>query len=187
MPENETPDSKFAWFCLRSQLKHERIAGAHLRRQNGVEVFVPTIRFKRKTRYGSAWVTEALFPSYLFARFDWSRSLRLVHYSPGISEVVHFGCHWPVVAAEAMDELRSLFGSDEIHVIPDEVSPGDSVQIAGGCFHGLHAVVDHVMPSRKRVAVLLDFLGSQAQVEIDFDMVVKESDERQLVLRGNQG
>ena len=140
MLEDSENNSNFAWFCLRSQLKHERIAAAHLRRQCQLEVFVPFIRFQRATRYGPVWVTEALFPSYIFARFDWANSLRRVYYSPGVCEVVHFGCHWPIVPEKAIEELRFAFGPHEIHVIPAEMSPGDHVQIAGGCFHGLHAV-----------------------------------------------
>lgn len=179
-------DPKLAWFCLRSQPKHEHIAAAHLRRRNNLEVFVPRIRFKRKTRHGLVWVTEALFPNYLFARFDWNSSLRQIYHSPGVSEVVHFGPHWPVIPDETIDGLRAALGKNEIHVISAEVSLGDSVQIVGGSFHGLHAVVARIMPSAKRVAVLMDFLGSQTAVELDLGMVIKDTDERELILRENR-
>jgi transcriptional antiterminator RfaH len=177
---------KLAWFCLRSQLKHEHIAAAHLRRRNHIEVFVPRIRFKRITRHGLVWVTEALFPNYLFARFDWNSSLRQIYYSPGVSEVVHFGSHWPVIPDEAIDELRASLGKNEIHVIPAEVSRGDPVQIVGGSFHGLHAVVARIMPSAQRVAILMDFLGRQTAVELDLGMVVKETDARKEILCENR-
>ncbi len=58
-----------AWYCVRSQNKHEHIAAAHLRMLDGVTVFCPRIRFKRTTRRGVVWVTEGMFPGYLFARF----------------------------------------------------------------------------------------------------------------------
>jgi transcriptional antiterminator RfaH len=175
-------DPKVAWFCLRSQLKHEHIAAAHLRRRDGTDVFVPRIRFKRITRVGTVWVTEALFPSYLFAKFDWSVSLRQICHSPGVSGVVHFGTHWPVIPDEVIDELRVLLGTDEVHVVPEEVSPGDPVQIAGGSFHGLHAVVSRVMPGSKRIAVLLEFLGRQTAVELDLGMVTKSNGPRDPIL-----
>jgi len=177
---------KLIWFCLRSQPKHEHIAAAHLRRLENVEVFVPRIRFKRRTKRGSVWVTEALFPSYLFARFDWHDSLRQIYYSPGVSGIVHFGPHWPAIPDEAIAGLRATLGEEEIHEIPAEVSPGDSVRIAGGSFHGLQAVVSRVMPGASRVAVLLDFLGSQRAVELDLEMVVREMDERVSIIRANE-
>jgi transcriptional antiterminator RfaH len=175
-------DPKTAWFCLRSQPKHECIAAARLRRLDSVEVFLPRIRFRRPTRRGPVWVTEALFPNYLFARFDWKKSLRMVHHSPGVSRVVHFGVHWPTISDDVIDELRAMLGLDEVHVIPMEVSPGDRVKIAGGNFHGFHAVVTQVMPGQKRVALLLDFLGQQSTVKVDAALVVKDADERETIL-----
>ena len=174
-------DSKPAWFCLRSQPKHEHIAAAHLR-MHAIEVFVPRIRFKRLTRYGQVWVTEALFPNYLFARFDWHGSLRQIYHSPGVSEVIHFGTHWPVIPNEVIDSLRSSLGNEDVHVIPEAVSPGDLVQIAGGSMHGLRAVVSRVMPGAKRVAVLMDFLGRQATIELELGKVVKEINCREPIL-----
>ena len=185
MHGNESHDSKVAWFCLRSQPKHEHIAAAHLQ-QNNVAVFFPRIRFKRTTRTGPVWVTEALFPNYLFARFDWVNSLRLVCHSPGVSEVVHFGLHWPVVPDEAIAEMRACLGDNEIHIISPEVAPGDAVQISGGCMHGLRAIVTQIMPGKKRVAVLLEFLGQQTSIGLDLSMVVKEANERGLILPSSE-
>src|SRR6185312_13830264 len=68
-PLNTWPTST-AWFCLRTHPKHECVAAAQLRQEANIEVFLPRIRFKRATRCGPAWVTEALFQNYLFAKFD---------------------------------------------------------------------------------------------------------------------
>src|SRR5439155_9753940 len=100
--------------------------------------------------------TEALFPNYLFARFDWQTSLRRVQSAPGVSGVIHFGERWPTIADEVMEELRRLFGEAELHVLPGAPAVGDAVEIAGGAFHGLEAVVTQVLPARERVTVLLD-------------------------------
>ena len=181
MQVKERPDLKVAWFCLRTQPKHEHIAAAHLQ-QNQVEVFFPRIRFKRTTRKGPVWVTEALFPNYLFARFDWGNSLRLVCHSPGVSGVVHFGVNWPIVPDEAIEEMHACLGKNEVHVISPEVSLGDAVRIAGGCMHGLQAIVTQVMPGSKRVAVLLEFLGRQTSIRLDLAMIVKEANERRVIL-----
>ena len=178
-----TPESalKPAWFCLRSQPRHEHIAARHLRQLREVDVFLPRIRFRRKTRQGIAWVTEALFPNYLFARFDWKASLRRVHHAPGVSGVIHFGDRWPTIPDEVVDDLRRLFGQEELHILTSEPDVGEAVQIAGGVFHGLRAVVTQVMPARNRVTVLLEFLGRQTAVELPLDQVVREGNERRRV------
>lgn len=159
-------ESGAAWFCLCTQPKHEHIAGAHLE-QDGQEIFLPRIRFKRPTRNGSTWATEALFPGYLFARFDLAECLRKVQYARGVRYVVHFGDHWPIVPDSVIHELRTAVGSEHIRVVPDSFQLGETVEITGGAMQGLSAVVTRVMPSQARVAVLLDFLGRQTTVEID--------------------
>ena len=69
-----------------------------------------------------------------------------------------------------------------MHVIREELQPGESVQIAGGVFHGLRAVITRVMPSRERVAVLLEFLGRQTTVELPSEALIRDVNERKLVL-----
>ena len=170
-----------AWFCVRSQPKHEHIAAARLR-EAGLEVFLPRIRFKKQTARGPVWVTEALFPHYLFARFDFANSMRLVRHAAGVSTVVHFGTHVPAVPDEVLRELREHIGADELHVLPERFAPNDRVQISGGPMHGLTAVVTRVMPAKERVKVLLDFLGQQTSVEVPFDKLVKEDSPRRRLL-----
>lgn len=170
-----------AWFCLRTQSKHEHIAARHLQQMAGVEVFLPRVRFRRKTRQGVVWVTEALFPNYLFARFDWETSLRRVHHAPGVGGVIHFGDRWPTIPDDVVDDLRRIFGQEELHVLSGEPAVGEPVQIAGGAFHGLYAVVTQVMPARNRVTVLLEFLGRQTAVQLPLDQVVREGNERSRV------
>jgi transcriptional antiterminator RfaH len=155
-----------AWFCLRTQCKHEHIAAGHLRQMEGVEVFNPRVRFSRPTRTKPVLVTEAMFPNYIFARFDWKTSLNRVQYAPGIHGVVHFGTRWPTIPDSVIVELRNLVGQEELCVISKDVAPGETVEIIGGAFHGLEAVVTRVMPSRQRVAVLMDFLGRQTTMEV---------------------
>ena len=162
-----------AWFCIRSQPKHEHIAAANLRQHLHTEVFSPRIRFRRATRRGPVWVTESLFPNYVFARFDWRSSLRLIHHAPGVAGVVHFGSRWPTIPDPVIEELRAMLGNEELRVIGDEIETGDEVRISGGSFHGLEGVVNRVMPGRARVGVLLEFLGRQTMVEVRVDQVVK--------------
>ena len=171
------------WFCLRSQPRHEHIAAAHLRSLPGVEVFLPRIRFQRATRQGKAWVTEALFPGYLFARFDWHTSLRAVQHARGVSRVVHFGDRWPTLEPELITDLQRAVGTAEApRVVPMPLNPGDEVTITTGAFHGLSAVVTQVLPGRQRVTVLLDFLGRQTSVQLSEDSVFKPGEQRASLL-----
>jgi transcriptional antiterminator RfaH len=169
------------WFCLRSQPKHEHIAAAHLQAAGNVEVFLPRVRFQRPTRQGMAWVTEALFPNYLFARFNWHDSLRQVQAARGVSGVVHFGERWPVIPESSIRELQRVIGTEGLRTISADLLPGDSVQIVHGAMQGLAAVVSRVMPARARVAVLMEFLGRPTEIEVPAKSVIKEGNARTVV------
>ena len=57
-------------------------------------------------------------------------------------------------------------------MIGADVETGDVVRISGGVLDSLEGVVTRVMPGRKRVAVLLDFLGRQTAVEVDIASII---------------
>ena len=173
-PTDKTQSSLLEWFCVRTQSKHEHIAAARLR-EAGVEVFLPRIRFKKSSARGPVWVTEALFPNYLFARFNWEKSVRLVRHVSGVSTVVSFGSSVPRVPPEVIGALRRNVGEKELHVLPEEFEPGEEVQLSGGAMHGLNAVITRVLPAKQRVKVLLNFLGQQVTVEVEKAAVVKGS------------
>lgn len=176
------PSSQPQWYCLRTQSKHEHIAAAHLREDEQLEVFLPRIRFRRRTRTGPRWVTEAMFPGYLFARFTLAERLRRVQAARGVRSVVHFGTGWPTVPDLVLAELQLVMGDDVVHVREDNLQPGDAVTVASGAFAGLEAVVVRALPARMRVAVLLEFLGRQTAVELPRESVSKPEDQRGQVI-----
>jgi transcriptional antiterminator RfaH len=166
------------WFCIRAQPKHEHVAAALLKKEPDIEVYLPRIRIRRTTKCGPKWFVEALFPNYLFARFPLATCLRKVHYTRGVRGVVHFGREWPVIGDSVIDNLRATVKPDEVYVISEELQPGDAVQISGGVFHDLRAVVTRVMPGRARVAVLLEFLGRQTVLELPGERILRDDGER---------
>lgn len=182
-PLADPSDSSFgstAWFAIRSQPKHEHIAAAHLRQNGASAVFLPRIRFRKATRRGPVWFTEALFPNYLFARFNWGLHLRMVLHSRGVSSVIHFGDRWPTIPDSVIAELETRCQADAILQVEADVQPGDEVTIATGPFQGLLAVVQKPQSAKQRVAVLLDFLGRQTCVEVAASEVVRTANPRQL-------
>jgi transcriptional antiterminator RfaH len=170
--------SETAWYCVQAKHKHEHIAAAHLRELKGVIVFCPRIRFKRETRTGVAWVTEALFPGYLFAQFDLVRMHRVVGYAPGVRAIVRFANRYPIIDEVTVAQLSEHVGEKEIKVIDYEPSQGDNVKLAGGAFAGLDAVVTQVLPARARVRVLMDFLGRKIEAEFESSAVLRSEANR---------
>jgi len=164
---------KPAWYCLRSKQKQEHVAAAHLREIDGVSVFCPRIRFKRATRQGLVWVTEAMFPSYLFARFDLEELHCQVTYTHSVTEIVRFADRYPTVEDDVLDELRSCIGTADVKELEYLPAAGDSVRIAEGAFSGMEAVVTHILPAKERVRVLMHFLGRKTEAEVKLSSILK--------------
>jgi transcriptional antiterminator RfaH len=168
-------NTESGWFCLRSQPKHEHIAAAHLRMLERVAVFCPRIRFKRSTRKGPAWVTEAMFPGYLFARFELTEMHRQVRYAHGVSGIVQFGERYAIIDDQALAHLRVYSDDVQIKEFSYGLSEGDQVKIVQGVFVGLEAVVTQLVPARERVKILMEFLGRKVEAEVRCTGVLLEA------------
>jgi transcriptional antiterminator RfaH len=122
---------------------------------------------------GVAWVTEALFPGYLFAQFDLVRMHRVVGYAPAVRSIVRFANRYPTIDEATVAQLSEHVGEKEIKVLDYQPSQGDNVKLAGGAFAGLDAVVTQVLPARARVRVLMDFLGRKIEAEFESSAVLR--------------
>ena len=170
----QTGSAEPAWYCLQSQPKHEHIAAAHLRTLDCVTVFCPRLRFKRETRQGLVWVTEAMFPGYLFARFELAKMLRQVRYARGVRAIVRFGDRYPTVKDEVLAQLWNHTGTAEVKELTYELFQGEQVKIVRGVLVGLQAVVTQVLPAKQRVKVLMDFLGRKMEAEVEHSSVLPQ-------------
>lgn len=157
---------------MRTKIKSEHIAAAHLRKYNNVDTFCPRIRFHKATRRGKVLFHQAMFPSYIFARFNFENESRAVTYANGVSNIVHFGEYFPPIAPGFIDFLRQEMGEDEVKTLKPAIEPGDEVEIADGPFRGLKAIVRHYMPAKERVQVLMQVLGEAQPVDVSTDDLV---------------
>jgi len=167
-----------AWYCIRSHPKRECLAAAFIRDDLGLEVYLPRIRFKRHTRNGPKWCTEALFPNYFFARFNLVEWFRQVHHGFGTRGIVHFGDHWPTIPDQLIQVLRNTVHDNGAYVMSEDFRPGDNVVISGGPLHEFEAIVTRMMPGARRAAVLMEFLGGQRIIELNAEALVRISEEQ---------
>lgn len=163
------------WYCVRTKPKHDHIAAANLRRNLGLEVFNPALRFERNTRKGIRRVTEPLFPCYVFVRCALDKSFDDIQHANGVAALVHFGARVPRIADSIIEELKSLFPAAEPLSVQDRILPGEEVAVEDGPFSGMKAVVLRVLPARQRVQVLLEVLGRPSPLELDWNFVVREN------------
>ena len=161
-----------AWFCIRTRLKCEHIAAAHLRQTPGVEAFNPQLRILRTTRQGPRWSTESLFPNYVFARFVLESMLEKVRYTPAVKIVLRFGDRVPEIPDVVIENLRLGLAELSSEVLTDAPAEGEQVEIASGAFAGMKAVVIHVLPGKQRARILIDLMGRSIPAELDLSLVL---------------
>lgn len=162
-----------AWFCIRTHLKHEHIATAHLRQVAGVvEVFNPQLRLWRSTRRCRRWCTESLFPNYVFARFALESVFERVTYTPAVKMVLRFGDRVPQIPDTVIEDLRQELAALSSAVLTDAPLEGEEVEIADGAFAGMKATVVNVLPGRQRARVLLDVMGRSVPAELNLSSVL---------------
>ena len=163
----QTEPRVVAWYCARTQPKHEHIAAGGLRARLGLEVFHPRLRMERATRRGVVRLIEPLFPCYIFVRCNLAERMDAIRHVTGISSLVHFGQKVPPVSDETIEELRQCFELDEPMGVEDGLKAGAEVLVADGPFMGTRGLVMRAMPGRQRVQILLDFLGRTTLTEVE--------------------
>ena len=162
-------DKGNAWYCLKSKPKQEHIATGYLKYHLNIEVFCPRMRYKKATSRGPVWFTEAIFPSYVFAKFDASTDFRKVSQAIGIESIVHFGDEIPVIPENIIQDLRKHMDGKEMIVFSQPVDVGETVNIINGPMMGMEVVVTGFLPAKQRVKILVDVLGNTTTAEIDID------------------
>jgi transcriptional antiterminator RfaH len=141
---------------------------------DGVTVFCPRIRFKKASRRGVVWVTEGMFPGYLFARFGLSEMHSQVRYTHGVIGIVRFGDRYPTIEDRALAPFRDRTDLAEVLELNYELSQGDRVKFTEGAFVGLEVVVTQVLPAKQRVKVLMELLGREVEVEVEHANVLPQ-------------
>ena len=164
--ESTLEDEALEWRCVRTKPKSEHLAARHLKRLDAVEAYCPLIRFKKSTRRGPVWFQEALFPGYLFVRFDLGTSLRAVNATQYVTGIVRFGEEYPVVPDHVIEQLRAEFDPEEPVTVFQTLEVGDEVEVAEGPLRGTVAYVTSLPDGSERVRILLQFLGEEREVEV---------------------
>lgn len=174
------PQSQIAWYCIHTKSKSEHLAAAALRLL-GIECYCPRLRFQRVTPRGKVWFTEALFPSYVFARFDHVESQRAVKYANHVIRIVSFGDDPVPLSDGDIDALKREMLGKEVREVQHGVKVGDTVEVAEGPMRGLRGIIESIASGEDRVKVLLEFLGRQSLVNVSKVSLINERSPRDVM------
>jgi transcriptional antiterminator RfaH len=176
-----TPESQPHWYCVHTKPKCEHLVAGALRQLDGVEPWCPRLRFQRSTPRGKVWFTEALFPSYLFARYDVEKSARAVRHAHNVIRVVEFGGKAIPVPEQSILDLKSEMQGGDLREVSFGVRVGDAVEVAEGPMRGLKGIVEGFYNGEDRVRVLLEFLGRETLVQVPAGKLLSDRGPREVM------
>ncbi|PXA04212.1 hypothetical protein DDZ13_06640 [Coraliomargarita sinensis] len=171
----DVPGATCHWHCLRTQTKREHIAASILSKNKRVEVFCPRISQVKKTRVGKKRFIEAMFPGYIFAKFNYNEEHRLIMHSQGVTRIVEQGGR-RVVPEQVIIELKEALPEGIIAAPDPSLEEGAEVELVSGSLKGLNGKVLAQLPSGERVQLLLDFLGREVQIEANASDIMLAQD-----------
>jgi len=166
--------SESGWYVVRTRPKSEHIAALHLRKYANLdEVFCPRIKYEKATQRGKVWFVEALFPGYIFSRFNILTELRQVNATSGVTGVLRFAGQYPQIGEATIGELRTAFQNkdDAIRVVEPCIKEGTEIVVTGGAMVGLKTVVTRLLPGKDRIRILMECLGQEREAEISLESV----------------
>ncbi|WP_217175603.1 transcription termination/antitermination protein NusG [Coraliomargarita akajimensis] len=173
--ETAPASEEYDWFCLRTQTKREHIAAAMLQQIEAVESFCPRVSQLRRTRAGKRRFVEAMFPGYIFARFNLSQKHRHVTHTQGVKYLVKHGNRL-AIPDTIIESLRASLPNDMIEAPDLSIEEGANIELISGSLQGLNGTVLAQLPAENRVQVLLDFLGREITVAVSADSVMLAED-----------
>jgi transcription antitermination factor NusG len=153
------------WYAIRIHSRLGSVAAATLRGK-GYEEFLPLYRSRRRWSDRTKELELALFPGYLFCRFDVSDRLMPILTTPGVIGIVGAGKTPIPVDDEEIEAIRVVLRSG-LAAQPWPFLPvGSKVYIEGGPLAGVEGIITN---TRKvyRLVVSVNLLQRSVAVEID--------------------
>jgi len=140
----------------------------------GVEAFTPWLRPDGTTRGPQVGaVPQALFPRYVFARFDLEAMLNRIRYTRGVHSIVSAG-GLPIVVDDSVIALcKSRDGADGYVMRKAAIKMGERVIVTAGALKGLAGAFERELPERERVTLLLTTISYQARVSVQSGEIMK--------------
>ena len=160
------------WLVVRTKPRQERVAMEHLG-QRGVETYCPMF-------LEPPWHPRAprgpmpLFTSYLFVRRPREERINAVKYCPGVLRALTVDGKLATVEENVIDALKVREG-ERGYILPEEVLRGihcgQTVRVMAGPLRGMSGVFRGYLRGRERATVLLEFLRTHCEVELDADVL----------------
>jgi transcriptional antiterminator RfaH len=157
-----------AWYVVYTK-PHKEDTAEYYCRQKKVTCFYPRLLLPASARRTSRVIP--LFPNYLFVRLRLPVDYHHVVWVPGVKYLIAADNVPLAVEDRIVDYLRGRANPEGLIKARSNLKVGERVQVGGGPFAGLEAVIQDPPDARSRVRVLMNLLNREIKVVVPLRFV----------------
>ena len=151
---------KKKWLVATYKINEVRRLESNLSNQK-FDYYLPKLTIKK---INTASKVEVLFPGYIFVNTS-LENYSALKYTMGIKNIIKFGDNIPCLSSDEIEAMQMAEETSKINPVASKIKIGQDIVIAKGSLAGSIVKVCS-LPSKERVGILLDFLGSVRRVTI---------------------
>ena len=148
------------WIVASYKINEVKRLEKNLENQN-FDYYLPKITTKK---INSNPKEEVLFPGYIFINISFE-NYSVLKYTMGIKNIIKFGDNISCISNEEIKAMMMAEKISKMNPASPQIQIGQDIIIAEGSLKGSIVKVCS-LPSKKRVGILLTFLGSTRRVNI---------------------
>jgi transcription antitermination factor NusG len=152
------------WYAVRTAGGREKAVASQLQ-SKGYEEFLPLYRSRRQWCDRVKELEMALFPGYLFCRFDFNHRLPIL-ITPGVQMIVGTGKLPTPVSDAEIEALRRVIASGAPAEPHEYLAVGQRVRIREGSLAGIEGILAEAKNSW-RMILSVELLRRSVAVEVD--------------------
>ena len=174
--ERERTDANARWYAVHTNPKQEERACNNLRAW-GVETLHPKLKSRRNNRFTGipSYVTQSLFPRYIFAKFNAHKLTSKIWFTRGVHCVVSFGGIPASIDEEIIQAILLRIGEDGFVRIDSCLKCGDKVVIKEGPLRNFTGIFERELKESERVMLLLTAVSYQGRAVVNRDLIERVS------------
>lgn len=157
------------WFAIYTKSRMEKKVADRLADQH-IEVYCPTQTVLRQWSDRKKKVKVAVFPSYVFVKFQDDHERLKILQTPGVVNFVRYLGEDARIRPIEIDAIQNLLGEYE-EVSLEPIKEGDKVQIQHGGMKGQEGKV--ILTQKDRVIVYIESLGLSLKAKLSKAKVKK--------------
>ncbi len=158
------------WYVISTKPKNEDRAASNIA-LGGFDVLAPKLKVRKYRELRFIPVIEAMFPGYIFAKFDSINDFHLIKYSRGVKTIVHFGDRLVPIQEGFIEFIRSRLVDGIGEIQRKSFRQGERILVTDGPFKGVSGIFERELDGKERVAILLEGISYAAKIEIDRDLL----------------